>query len=250
MRSALFALALAAALAPAQEKPAAAKEAPKEPRAQKIVQLKYADPGAMKQLMEVFGCCANANPTFKTLSLSYPADIMPAVEDAIRRFDVPAAAPKNIELAAYFLIASEDPAATGTPVPPELDAVVKQLRSVFAYKGFAVLDSQLMRMGSGQGGDLSGVAPISGAPRPAVTQLGIQRWSLAAGDKGDVVTLERLRASVQVPVAFGPSNWNNMNIGVSAERIDIPTGQKVVVGKSNMGGPGKALVLVLSARVL
>ena len=227
-----------------------AKEAPKEPRAQKIVPLKYADPFAMRQLLDVFGCCVTANQAFKAVTLSYPPDIMPAVEDAIRRFDVPAAAPKNIELTAYFLIASEDPAAAGTPTPPELDAVVKQLRSVFAYKGFAALDSQILRMGSGRGGDLSGLAPMSGVPHPAVTQLSVQSWSLAAGDKGDVVALEKLRANVRMAVAVGPSQWNQMNVGVSAERIDIPAGQKVVVGKSNMAGPGKALVLVLSAKVL
>jgi hypothetical protein len=241
MRIALLALLAVAPLA-AQEAP---KEPPK-PRVKKIVELKYADPEGIRQLIEVFGCCSRSNTTFKTLSLDYPEDVMPAVEDAIRRFDVPAAAPKNVELSIWYLIASEKEPEAGAPIPPELEPTVKQLRSVFAFKGFSVLDSLLARMGSGQGSDISGGAALTAGAPPAITQFRVQRWSLGAGEKGEVLTLEKLRAGLRLHVA----STGYIDTGFNLERIDIPVGQKVVVGKSNLEGPGKALVIVLSAKVL
>lgn len=250
MRIALLAVAMAAAIAPAgaQEK---APEPPKQPQVRKVVQLKYADPEAMRALLEVFGCCARTNQTFKTLSLNYPADIMPALEDAIRRFDVPAAAPKNVELTAYFVIASDTEGAAGSPLPPDLEPVLKQLRSIFAYKSFAVLDSPLLRMGSGQGGQADGVRAMpTGPPGTTATRLRVRRWTLATGDKGDVVTLDNLSVEVRMPLSQGGANIRIETGGVALERIDLPVGQKVVVGKSNIEGPGKALIVVLSAKVL
>lgn len=248
MRIALLAVVMAAAMAPAgaQEK---APEAPKQPRAQKILQLKYADPEAMKGLLEVFGCCASINRVFKTLSLNYPVDIMPAVEDAVRRFDVQSALPKNVELTAYFVIASDTEGAAGNPLPPDLEPVLKQLRSVFAYKSFAVLDSPLLRMGSGQGGQASGARVMPGASGSTMTELRVRRWTLATRDKGDVVAVESLSANARMPFSLVDGK-RVIDSGIFLDRIDLPVGQKVVVGKSNIEGPGKALIVVLSAKVL
>lgn len=245
MRIALLAVAIATAMLPAaaQEKP---PELPKPPRAQKIVQLKYASPEAMQELLQVFGCCARSNRTFKTMSLDYPVDIMPAVEDAVRRFDIPAAAPKNVELTAYFLIASDKEAASGTPAPPELDPVLKQLRSVFAYKSLVVFDSLFLRMGSGQGGTILGT-PADSLP-PSTTTLRVRRWAVVAGDKGDIVSIENLTATAKLPNQTGSKMPSSSDVNL--ERIDVPVGQKVVVGRSNLEGPGKALIVVLSAKVL
>jgi hypothetical protein len=237
MKTAILAAALfATTLLPGQ----AQEEKPKgPPKAQKIVQLKYIDPAAMQEVLSVFGCCVRANPALKVVTLDLPQDAMQAAEDAIKRFDVPSAAPKDLELIAYFLVGSENAEPNATPVPTDLEPVVKQIRSIFALKNFSLLDTLLIRAGSGQGGQATGQATLyPGAKGP--TLFRIRRWAARPGDKGEIIGIE----SLQTRFSIGEG------VGVQLDRIDVPVGQKVVIGKSSMDGPTKTLVIVLSARLL
>ena len=234
MKTAFLATLAATALVPAypQEKAPGSAEI-------KIVELKYADPRSIENMLSVFGCCTRINEATRTISLRFPPDQMKAVEEAIRRFDVPSAAPKDIDLTAWFLVASEKPEASGAPVPPELEPVVKQVRAVFALKNFSLLDTLLIRAGSGQGGEATGQI---GALR---SQFLIRRWAL----RENVVSIDELRAGLRVPTSVGGKVSYDFT-GINLNRIDVPVGQRVVIGRSSMEGPGKALLVVLTAKVL
>ena len=236
MRTAILAAALLAAsvAAIAQEKPK------QESQVQKIVQLKYIDPGTMREILGVFPCMVQHNAALKTLSLSCPQDIMPAVEDAIRRFDVPSSAePTVLELTAYFLVASEKPEPYGAPVPAELDRVIKQIQSVFAFKNFTLIDAELIRSANGQGGQATGQFGST------LTVFRVKRWS--ANQK--IVSLEDVRAGLEVFVPGASKQSSYVSTGLTLGKVEVPIGEKVVIGKSSMEGPGKALVVVLSARL-
>jgi hypothetical protein len=49
---------------------------------------------------------------------------MAAIEDAIKRLDVPTASPQNVELTAYLLMGSSADGALPTDLPKDLDSVV------------------------------------------------------------------------------------------------------------------------------
>jgi hypothetical protein len=65
----------------------------------------------------VFGYGIKADRDMHVVAVSAPAEAMSAIEDAIKRLDVPAAAPKDIDLIVYLVVASEQPSAGGT-LPP------------------------------------------------------------------------------------------------------------------------------------
>ena len=210
--------------------PIVAQEPAKPARVQKIVQLKHADPKRMD-----------------VLTLSFPPEVMPAVEEAIKRFDVLPAGPSSIELTAYFLVASNMAYSTDVPVPPELDAVVKQIRSVFAFKNFSLLDTLLLRAADGSVAQVSGQVDDRSSP-PRLTRFSVANWSVRTGEKGDVISIGGLRAGLRIPVSNG-KDVTYIDTGLDLSRVEAPVGQNVVIGKSSLAGPGKALVIVLRARV-
>lgn len=211
---------------------AVAQEPPKQPFEYQIIQLKYANPDDMYKVLLVFenACNIRVNQQVRTISLRCLKEVMPAVQDAVKRLDVPPPASRDLELTAYFLVTSDKPEGSGTAVPPELDGVVKQIRSVLKLKDVHLFESLQIRAGAGRGGQVNG--KVGGM----ATDFRIQSWSVRPGDK-DVVSIEQMRASVT-------------DTGLRLDRIDIPVSQKVVIGRSSMNGPNKEFIVVLSAKLL
>src|SRR5215470_16303088 len=121
--------------------PALAQQ-PAPQRVQKLVQLKYADPNAVVRLIRVFGVeYMETDTRMKVISIAGRADQVAAAEAAIKQLDVPAAEPKDIELTVYFIVAGDKENLTGNPIPQDLQPVVTQLKSAFAFKNYRMLDA-------------------------------------------------------------------------------------------------------------
>jgi hypothetical protein len=121
----------------------------------KIFQVKYANVNQLARVFNAFGAIINADSGLNVISVRAPKEVLAAIEESIQRLDVPPAASKNIDLTAYLLIGSTREPATDNP-PAELDPVVKQLKAVFNYKGFRLLDTLVMRVREQTGGDVHG----------------------------------------------------------------------------------------------
>ena len=234
--------------------PLAAQEPKKseenKPLVQKLFILKYADPGQIRPLLSVFGANVTPNSDLHALAVVSSAEIMPAIEDAIKRLDVPAAAPQNIELTAYFLIGGDGDTVPGGPVPKELDSVVTQLKNSFAFKNYHLMDALTLRTRSGQSADTSSSpgAVTAGLPS-ATTQFRIQSASLSADSA--TVRIDKMRAGVRMPTSntVGPNvQYSFVDLGLNAD-VDVKEGQKVVVGRLSVN-KDQALFLVLTARVV
>src|SRR5580692_1000838 len=141
----LFGLAVAGALAAqtAAVVPPPA-QAPELPRQQRIFMLKYADARHVADVLGVFGYGIRADRDLHVVAVSAPAEAMSAIEDAVKRLDVPTAAPKDIDLVVYLVVAS-DQASSGASLPSELQPVADELKKIFSYKNFRLLDSILLR---------------------------------------------------------------------------------------------------------
>src|SRR5262249_40045987 len=109
------------------------------PNQQKLFVLKYADAEALQRLLTVFGVNMVPNRDMHVLSVSAPAQTMIAIEDAIKRIDVPSSAPANVDLTIYLVIGHESEGGGGT-VPKELDSVVAQLKGGFSFKAYSLMD--------------------------------------------------------------------------------------------------------------
>lgn len=209
----------------------------------KIFQLKYADPRQLQQVLSMFRAAIQDNRDMRVLSVRAPREIMPAIEDAIKRFDVPST-PKTVDLTIYVLLASDQPDAS-KPVPQVLQPVITQLKNVFSYKGFHVMDTMTVRGMDGRGTNVSGTLP------PFVTAGQTSDYSFNArfrvdspDQKEPVLQLSDMRFAANVPVV-APGGFRLASVVIQTD-VDVPRGQQVVVGKATVGE--SALILVMSAK--
>jgi len=245
-RALMFAPMLLAAL------PLAAQE-PKNPLVQQYVQrvfiLKYADPGQLKNLLSDYGASIRANLEMHALAVSNSSpETMAAIEDAIKRLDVPPPAAQNIELTVYYLIGSDNENSGGV-LPKDLDSVATQLKNAFPFKTYRLLDALELRTRAGKGADGSGSpGPNAAGLGATVTQFHMNSASVSTD--GSSVRIDNMKAGVKLPVAKANTEggYSYVDLGVNAD-VDIKPGQKVVVGHLSIG-QNQALFLVLMARVV
>jgi hypothetical protein len=235
MKRTLWMLLLALAPVMAQEKP--------DDQVQRLVRLKYADPNAVSMLLRNFGVSVVQDQKMMVISMTGKRSAVDTAEAAIKQLDVPSAAQKDIELTVYFVVGSETPPApTDSPIPAEVQSTVATLKTTFPYKNYSLLDALSLRTRAGTGAETSG--QLSGG---RVTYFSVR--SAAVEPDGTMIRLDRLHAGLRVPHMAGPNKTEYLDTGLNTEIVDVKEGQKLVVGRSSLEGPAKALFLVLIARV-
>jgi hypothetical protein len=235
----------------------AATAGPTQQYETRIFDIKYADVNQLAPALSVFGAQIIPSAPLHTLSVRAAKDIMPAIADAIKRLDVAPTLPpppppaKNVELVIYVINATDQP--DTTPLPAPLQPVINQLRSVLSYKGFQVVDTQLVRAIDGRRAQTSGhmpslpkPAPIGADTPPPTTYNFMATFRVRGADKDATVFVEGMRFGVQVPT-WTEGKWQYHDVGINSD-VEIPRGQQVVVGKTTIGE--RALILVMSAKVL
>ena len=182
-------------------------------------------------------------------------DQVAQAEALLRKFDVPE--PKitrrTLDFTVYLVGAYNDEAsARGGPMPPELDAVVKEMQSAFAYKKLSLLDTIPVRAtesrGEGRLTEYSGILPREavGTPLRYFYKVHIELPRLQ--DDGKTVSVGQFGFIVDVP-----SQTTGMKGGESGIRTDLSVreGQKVVLGKIRLNEHDNSDVfLVVTVKVL
>ncbi|MEO7649322.1 MAG: hypothetical protein ABIZ80_02560 [Bryobacteraceae bacterium] len=104
----------------------------------------------------------------------------------------------------------------------------------------------VLRTRVGQKVETSGTATLGDGPR-VISQIRILATSISTDEKGRTIHIDGLNFGLRVPMGASQGG-QYLETGVSTN-IDVREGQKVVVGKANMEGPDKAMILVLMAKV-
>ncbi len=243
---------------------------------QKVFDIRNADAQALARLVQNVmrdrDTRVNENLALKAISVgSYEPTDLQAAEELIKRFDVPraetaAGAPRNIEVVAYMVLAGKSGTA-GDAVPTELDPVVKQLKAVFGYSDFRLMDTAVLRVREGQTSDTSGNAGMVDPNLPAapwIYQMKLKATTAQASPKGNVIRIDGFRFGLRIPYptmtmqtgqtgsgggALLNTQFQYTEVGFSTD-LDIREGQKVVVGKSKVDRTGNAFILVLTAKAV
>lgn len=240
-------LLLALPLAAQEEKKAEVKPSV---TVQKLFVLKYADPQSVRNLLEVFHASIDFNRDLHVLAVDATPETMAAIEDAIKRLDIPSAAPANIDLTVYLVVGHEgESAGVGAPVPKDLDSVVSQLKNAFAFKSYSLLDTLALRTRTGQQASTTssgGAVPYGNNNLAAViTSLRINTASV--GSDGSSIHISNLDAGIKMPVP-NSNGYNYQDLGMRTD-LDIKEGQKVVIGRLGIS-KDQALFLVMTAKIL
>lgn len=220
----------------------------------RIFDVRYANLDDLQKILSMFGVQMTSSASLRVISVRAPKNVMPLVEDAIKRLDVPPAAKKNAELTIYVLNASDREG--GSNIPQVLQPVVTQLRNLFAYKNYRLIDTIIQRGVDGYNLQSSGLLPDAAFTKiQAPTQYSVQGVFNIQNptERSPVLQIDRFRFYVSVPMpAYAPgakegavTPYTMSSLGIETQ-VAIPSGQQVVVGKTTVGD--SSLILVLSAR--
>jgi hypothetical protein len=247
MKKALLILmmALAPALAAAQE---AKEQQPPQP-ASLAVKAFEVRPGNLERIwatvrMIVGEPNLQMDRNLNVLIVKAPQQLMPAVEEVVKRLDVAVPPPKNIEFTVYVLEVAREPLPEAG-IPPDLQSTVTQLRTALGYQGFRVADKTVVQARAGDGVNFTGrLAGVQPPPAPQLyQQVQTPAGPYTLGFRTKLLTEEKPPV-IQLDNFF----FNAPPRGELRTSIDIREGQKVVVGKT--ANDQQTLVLVMSAKLL
>ncbi len=232
----------------------------------KIIEVKNRDASQLANLLRSLGsgfkgATLEGNTEFKTIVVrDFPENIA-AIEEAIKRLDVPLpaqpdrAAPNldpNIELVLHVLIASNVEGATNHH-PEELNEVLKQLQSKLTYKNYYLLTTIVQRTKIGQNaGNIQGEGlATAGAQLFGRSEVGTQyvysinQISPESRTAGAPMAMRNFSFQIK-----GASPPDDLMLGSAKiyTNLSVRDGEQVVVGTASL--KDKGLVLVLSAKVL
>jgi hypothetical protein len=270
--NALHTLAIAALLATSV--PAFAQQATPAPQAKeaepdlatlqamksKVFVIQHRDPTALYLSLRTLGSGvkgSTANFTnqggINTLSARDFPENLAAIEEALKRLDVPSATHQatDVELTLQVLFASKGPVPEAG-LPTDLQEVVKQLKNTLAYRGYTLAASFVQRVGVNGDRATYGRGQLEGnalaSEEAKASPLLFVDW-----ESDRVMSLES--------EAAGPGRYflrkfyfllrerrgtENMELARLGSDINLKEGEKVVVGTTVVKDRG--LIVVLSAR--
>jgi hypothetical protein len=223
----------------------------------KIFELKNRDPRELLSILEPLGsgfkgAIMQPDSEMKTLTVrDFPENIA-ALEEAIKRLDVPKPSRvstdphyQNMELHLHILLASNIEGASNAH-PNELKDVLKQLQETMAYKNYYLVSSMIQKFRAISGFENEG-AITAGQPlyeKPATANSRLKIGQILFEPTPNEPTRMHLNgfefSTLDHAGVFGNTLIRN--------KLTLRDGEKLVVGTANL--KDKALVLVLSLKVI
>jgi hypothetical protein len=209
---------------------------------QRVFEIKYVDVETLAEVLKIFPGYIKSDRGLRLIGVSCPAEVIGSIEDTINRIDVPS---KNIEITVYMLSASEK-AGESSGIPLEIQGAIKQLRGVFNYQSYRLLETAVFPCQNKRDTMVSGNISFL-PPNPQTKRYTLLvSASIVSDDKGRLIRLDSfvLKQRIVTPEdKFVEDSLLNTS-------INVREGQKVVVGKASLGGTNDALILVVTAKVL
>lgn len=214
-------------------------------RVTKVVRVRYARAEAVKDLIEIGGVNCRANNGLKMLVLDGTQSEVASAEQAVKELDVPPASElaRNVEVTIYVIgAASRGPSETA-PVA-EIEPVLRQLKAVFPYDSYQLLDSMMIRLREGSMAHSDGLLKTFPSAQPASLNPYTVHCTLGARSDTDsdrTVRFNKFIFQTGVPL--------KSDVRVSMDtNFDVQNGQKVVVGNTDVDAGNAALFVVVSAK--
>lgn len=190
-------------------------------------------------------------------------NLIASLEQTIRELDTPgttqaAGAHRDIELIVSVLGASDKTELLSQgQISEALTPVVKQLRAVFPYKNYQLLSSMLLRSSEGTAGGNTGVmknlANPGNLPQVSGYGVGFAQITVTSEEDKPRIRVSNFSFKTSVPTSAGTipntTQWQNNDVLIRTD-VDLREGQKVVVGKADVGNTDLALFVVLTARLV
>lgn len=214
----------------------------------KMIPVHYVDVDRLDDLLRMNGVNIRADAGLHVLVVSGRPDVVAAIEEMVKKLDVPPPAQREFELTGYLVSGSIQQRAD--EIPADLAPAVKQLHNLFNYKSYRVMDIFFIHAGpSGRGGE-----PFRNQSTSGILPGTNSQYDFAYNDAnvtGTTVHLSELRLTIMTPTSERNAKGApiSRNVGIHTS-VDVPEGQRIVVGKSSVPGGDDCLILVLSVKLL
>jgi hypothetical protein len=247
----LVAILLAGGSALAQDAATATLPPPAEKHdAVVLVHLKYADPELAARLLSHTNVSLATDRTLHLMVISGDPDRVTLAQKIIQDIDVPGSAgvmlpgppatQRDLEFTVY-LLAGLNKAEESTGTPKALEGTVSQLRAIFPFASYRLLDTAVLRVNGSSNGEVGGILPPLGdAGDPLNYQIDTQVRGIVPKEHESQISVHEFRFAMRMP------KGGEVNVKTA---LELREGQQVVVGKAGMGNAG-TLFVVVSARVL
>ncbi|MBC8180828.1 carboxypeptidase regulatory-like domain-containing protein [candidate division KSB1 bacterium] len=146
------------------------------------------------------------------------------IKELVNKYDIP---PKQVWLEVRLILASSEKKQS-QKMPKELETIAKQLKTLFRYQGYEILDdARVLAYENKECFSLIG----EGNFQMKINKLEYQDVN------GGLIKLNRF-------------SLTRGNQNMLATTVNIPNGDTVILGASNVDGGGKALITAVTARIL
>jgi hypothetical protein len=227
----------------------------------KLFEIKYRDPSALHGSLMALRSGAKGSMIIPNIALhtltvrDFPENIA-AIEEALKRLDVPDRAPISLEVQLHLIAASLAPSEKPT-VPKFLEPVLGQLKTALIFTNYRYVSSTLNRVSdrgkvesSGVTGSLFPTPPgIMNTPdNPSLYKYSIGRIALTQDASGrESIQVDSFRFGVKVPIRIGQNNTQYQDVGITTP-LSLRESELVVVGTANVSGADEAIIVVISVK--
>jgi hypothetical protein len=209
----------------------------------KVIHVRYARAEAIRDLVSRGGTTVTANNGLRALVIHGSTAGVAATEAAVKELDAPLPneLARDVELTIYVIGASAQPIAEDRPVA-DLAPIIRQLKAVFPYGGYQLLDTMMIRSREGRQSRSDGILKSFPSTQTAVLDHGYH-VHCDLGDRSNAgsdrtVRLDRFMFTTRA---------DKYDISIDTN-FDLQNGQKVVVGNTNIDGGNSALFVAVSAK--
>lgn len=216
----------------------------------KLVRLQHADPNKVAYLLRSAGASASYDDALHVLVISGTPSDVASLEQTAKELDAASAqAPSsNVEMTVYVVGASTNPA-DEAEIPQSLQSTVDQLKPLFPYSAYQLLETVITRTRIGEQSRVQGTLQAFKSQAgmfPLTYNLNSNIGGITFSSSPPIVNINSFYFNCNFPVKYSDKSTSvPMSIGTN---LDIPTGKKVVVGKAGAGGD-HAIFLVVEAAV-
>ena len=224
----------------------------------KIVRVHNANPEKLAAIVSAGNVAIRADNALKAIVVRGNSADVATVEQTIRELDSSSSpgASRDVELMVYLVSGSNSAPTPSMPAEKlaALAPVVKQLRAIFPYNDYQLLSTMLLRSGEGTGTASTGLLkPFqngnSGSSYPTTYAISFNDATISQEGGRPSIHLRNFRFNTRPFIAISGTQAQNYDIGIQTD-VDLPEGQKVVLGKANIETADFAIFVILSAKLM
>jgi type II secretory pathway component GspD/PulD (secretin) len=227
----------------------------------RLFEIRYQSPNNLREALNALGSGApgsimTPNNQLRTLTIrDFPENIA-AIEEALKRLDVPGKSPISLECQLHLLSASMIESEK-SQLAKNLEPVVAQLRSTLKFTNYRYVTSTLNRVSDGGDVESDGVtgtlfptpSGVMNTPEnPTFYRYALKGVKLTQDASGkETIQIFQFKFGASVPIKTGGNNIQYKDIGIQTP-LTLHEGEMAAIGTVNISSSDEAIIVIVSVK--